>query len=476
MTGVLALSSSALTDRMMVHTDFLRILASEADVRIWAMSQRNGRFRDMWQSVPVPVDPFPEFSPLPEFPHNYLRRLNSYAWDFRLRDPSRVSMRKHIRDTSQRAYVRMLRWPGRLVAATGLHERLERHIEGMMIAFERSPEASRRLLDMRPDIVLSTGTFRYEEPAVVAAAKRLGIPVLALITSWDNISIKERTVLSYDGYIVWSPRMKQELLQAYAESRRAPVYVVGAPQFDVFRQTHRYWSREEFCRRLGLDAARPVILHALGVANGVDESYGALDLARRLRAGELGNAQLIVRPHPVNNHDDLRMKFAGFGPDVVLQQHGNPALARSLRSQDDDEITEWVNTFLHSDVVVHLSSSVAIDAALFDRPSVCMDYDPMPGGRLQELVKEVNHVWTHYKPVAESGGTWLAASPEEVVRAIRAYLENPALHREERRRMAEYVCGYTDGRCGVRLAEAVLDFLSVATRGQAKARALTEAC
>ena len=358
----------------------------------------------------------------------------------------------------------MLKGPGRLIAALGLHERLERRLGEMLLGFERSPDATRLLRDFRPDVVLSTGTFRYEEPAINAAARRLGIPVLALVTSWDNISIKERMVLPYDGYIVWSPWQKQELLRAYSDSRKVPVYITGAPQFDVFRQTHRYQSREVFCAQYGLDPARPVILHALGVANGVDESYGALDLARRLRNGEFGNAQLIVRPHPVNNHMEMRSKFERFAPDVVVQQYGEPDEARNMRSQDDEQITDWVNTFRHADVVVHLSSSVAVDAALFDRPSVCMDYDPMPGQKLQALVRDVNHVWTHYKPVAESGGTWLAGSPEKVVEAVRAYLRNPALHREERRHMAEHVCGFTDGRCGTRLADAVLDF--VRSRGK----------
>jgi hypothetical protein len=458
MAGVLALSTSALTDRMLVHTDFLHTLSKHSTVRVWAMSQENDRFRDMWSSAPAIIEDFPPLGALPEFPHNYLRRLNSYAWDFRLRDPSRLSIMRHIRDRAQRLRVRVLKGPGRIAAALGLHENLERYVERMMIQYERSPEATRRLLADRPDLILSTGTFRYEEPAIVAAAKRLNIPVLALVTSWDNISIKERMVLSYDGYIVWSPRLKEELLRAYPASRNVPIYTVGAPQFDVFFQQRRYQSRAAFCESLGFDPSRSIIVHALGVANGVDESHGALDLARRLRRGDLGDAQLIVRPHPFHNHVELRSQFAEFGPRVTVQQYGDPNEARNLRSQDDEEITDWVNTFRHADVVVHLSSSVAIDAALFDRPSVCMDYDPMPGQRLQTLVREVNHVWTHYKPVAESGGTWLASDPEQVVHAIRTYLSDPSLHRAERKRMAEYVCGFTDGRSGSRLSEAVVDF------------------
>jgi hypothetical protein len=109
--------------------------------------------------------------------------------------------------------------------------------------------------------------------------------------------------------------------------------------------------------------------------------------------------------------------------------------------------------------VVNLSSTVTVDAAIFDRPVVNLDYDPEPGGANQSLVKDINHLWTHFKPIAGSGGVWLADNEEEVVEGIKMYLANPCLHRERRRWIAEYVCGFVDGRCGERMARAVLDFV-----------------
>jgi CDP-glycerol glycerophosphotransferase (TagB/SpsB family) len=108
--------------------------------------------------------------------------------------------------------------------------------------------------------------------------------------------------------------------------------------------------------------------------------------------------------------------------------------------------------------VVNLSSTTTVDAAIFDRPVVNLDFDPEPGGPNQALVKDVNHFWTHFKPVAESGGVWLVNNYDEMVTAIKTYLREPQLHQEKRRWIAEYVCGYVDGRCGERMARAVLDF------------------
>jgi hypothetical protein len=460
MSGVLILSSSALTDRMLAHTSVLDRLAESCAVRVWAASAANPRYQGMWSAVKARVEPFPEIKEFPTFPHTYLRRLNTLTWDYYLRDPSRFSMMKHIRDRQRPWFQRPLKHLGRLLAALRLHEPLEAAVERLMLSYERAPQAAARLREDRPDLLISTGTFRPEEPAIVAAARKLGILVLGYITSWDNISIKNHMELQYDGWLVWSERMRQELEAYYPSARRKPISVVGSPQFDVFFEKTRYQTREDFCRRLNLQPELPIVLHALGVANGVEEHHAALDLARRVEAGQLGDAQLIVRPHPFNNNLEFRTMFRQFGPRIVVQMYGDPSQPRSARSQTDDEVDGWVNTFRHSDVVVHLSSTVAIDAALFDRPSVCLDYDPSPGAACQAIVREVNHLWTHYRPIIETGGTRLAGNPDRVVEAVAAYLRDPSLDRAQRRRMAEYVCGYLDGRGGERMAGAILSFLN----------------
>jgi hypothetical protein len=369
-----------------------------------------------------------------------------------------MSMMRWTRNAAMDWKMRLLKLAGRAVAAMRLHQRVEDSVESMMLRVDRSPEATERLGGWRPDVVLATGTFRYEEPAVVAVARGLGIPVLGYITSWDNISIKNRMTLRYDGYIVWSDRMKEELLQFYPHAGKTPVYVVGAPQFDVFHRREWHMSRREFCAWVGLREDAPIVTHALGVANGVEEHWAALELAGRVARGELGDAQLIIRPHPYLAEMDLKPMFAHYGPRVILQQRSDPATPRGARSVSERDAMEWVNTFRHSDVVVHLSSTVAVDAALFGRPSVCMDFDPAPGRSRNGIVRDVNNAWTHYKPIAESGAMALASNMDEVVAAVQRYLRNPDLDADKRNWIVDYVCGYHDGRCGERMAEAVLQF------------------
>jgi CDP-glycerol glycerophosphotransferase (TagB/SpsB family) len=271
-------------------------------------------------------------------------------------------------------------------------------------------------------------------------------------------------VLKHDGYVVWSEQARRELHRFYPYTREVPVYVVGAPQFDVFFQERFHLTRAAFCADFGLRPDRPIIVYALGSPNLFHEHHGALHLAQRIANGDLGDVQMIVRPHPIYDDAEMAGMFNKYAPRVVLQQ--TAAAGSGNQSQGMSQIMEWVNTFRHADVVVNLSSTVTIDAAIFDRPVVNLDYDPEPRQPQQEVIKDVNHVWDHFKPIAESGGVWLVNNHEEMVEAVRTYLAHPELHREKRRWIAEYVCGYVDGRCGERLAEAVLDFIHRSAQAQ----------
>ncbi len=458
---VLLLSTSLLTDRMLFQTRFLDVLAAATAVRVWTSSVHQPRpSREASAAGPIAVQEFPKVRPFREFPYNYLRRLDEFAWDFRQRTPTRLSLMRHIRDKTQPPSVRAMKVPARAVALLAAEQWFENWLERLLLSYPRSPEAVQRLKQLRPDLLVTTGPFWFLEPGVVAAAKTLGIPCLALIPSWDNLSTKNRMIFKYDGYLVWSEQAREELYAFYPSSRSAPAYVVGAPQFDVFFQRRFYQSRENFCRKHGLRAGCPIILYAIGSPNLIHEHHGALYMAERVARGEFGDVQLVIRPHPIHDNGEMNQLFGRFGPRVVLQQTGEAGLAVAARRQDEDQIAAWVNTFRHADVVVNLSSTVAIDAAIMDRPVVNLDYDPEPGQPNQGLVKDINHTWTHFKPVAESGGVWLVNNPEEMVHAVKTYLRQPELHREKRRWIAEYVCGYLDGRSGERMAQAVLDFLN----------------
>lgn len=444
---------------MLQHTGLIKSLAKHGDVSVWASSYDETASAPSWKNVDAQIGSFPHVRPFRERPHNYLRRLNEFVWDYRLMLPSRVSMQKHVRDKRLPGQIRALKLPARLLAYGGTEQILENALERLLVAYPRSAEATDRLAANRPDVVVSTGPFQFEQPAIFTAAKQQGIPTLAYIPSWDNVSTKNRMVFKYDGYIVWNEQNKDELLDVYPHARQVPVYVVGAPQFDVFFLDRFKVDRATFCSQQGLQTEQKIILYSLGSPNFLKEHHGAIEMAKRVEAGHFGNVQLLVRPHPIHDNAEMRGIFAEFGPNVRLQ--GTPNAGRDLirRTQDESQIVDWVNTFRHADVVVNLASTVTIDAAICDTPVVNLDFDPQPSRSDQTLIKDVNHRWNHFKPIAESGGVWLVNSFDELENAVKVYLENPEMHKAERKWIAEYVCGRLDGHCGERMATAIADFV-----------------
>ncbi len=354
----------------------------------------------------------------------------------------------------------MLRALAKAVARFDIEPWVERKLEKALVRHGSSAKTLGWLEELKPDAVLAMYPFLESQMVTVAAAKRLGIPVLAFITSWDNLTTKSRLVYQYDGYIVWSEQMKKELRGVYPNSKDRAVTVAGAPQYDVFKQSKYHLPRETFLKAYGIDPAKPVILYSLGSPNMIREDYGALQFVERAaHHPTLSEVQVIIRPHPGHLEKALTEmeKIRASYPRVVIQ--GPHRHWQEFPFQGEEAIVEWINTVRHADVVINLSSTMTIDGAIFDRPVVNLDFDPEPGRPNQQMIKEVNRTWNHFSPIAQSGGVWLAGDIDEAVAATAAYLESPELHRHERRWIVEHVCGKVDGLAGKRMAEAVIRLL-----------------
>ena len=317
--SIVALSSSLLTERMLLYSSFLPAIEPLAQITIWSKSELTLHLESIAQTYAVTLESFPATRPFREFPYNYLRRLNEYVWDDHLKPPSRLSMRKHFGDNNARPSVSMLRYPSRVIAKLGFAQSLENNLEKLLYHYQRSPEAAQRLALTRPDFLFTMGTFRYEEPAIAAAARNLKIPRLAFITSWDNPSTKRRMVFNYEGYVVWSEEMKDQMHHFIPASHRVPIYVVGAPQFDVFYQPRFEQSRADFCRENSLDPALPIILYAIGSPNFIPEMTAVRHLADNITQGNLGKVQLLVRPHPLHDQNLEFQALRDLRPKVVVQ-------------------------------------------------------------------------------------------------------------------------------------------------------------
>lgn len=458
------LTSSLLTDRMLGPTSVLPRLAQVADVRVLSASVNAGD-PGCWppDTDHLSIEPLPVVPTVSFWPAGLLHQLANAAWDAQHHPISRIDRGRYGFPAISRPRVAAI---GSYLGRAGLAGVLEQAAVASGHRRPTPPLVDQDLALWKPDLTLVTNPFHSYEPGVAAAARRNGSAVIALIPSWDNLTTKGRMPFHYDGYLVWSEEQSATFHRLYPKRSKHPVLVAGTPQYDIFVESSREESRQVWCARHDVDPDRPIVLYALGSPNMFDELPVVEFLAQAARHGDLGDAQLLVRCHPIHDSKKLAEDLAEFGGDVVVQRTvSEPGAIVRERTQGSDQLTDWVNTFRHADVVVNLSSTSTLDGAIFDHPVINLNFDPAPGGQRTGLVREINSSWEHFSAVAQSEAVRLVDDPDSMVVEIRTALLHPEVGSEGRQWAVEFVAGGVDGSAGDRFADAVLSLLP-ANRGE----------
>ena len=312
----------------------------------------------------------------------------------------------------------------------------------------------------RPDLVVTPTTGLYfSEGPLLARADRAGVPAIAVDLSWDHFTTKTAPLRRVAALAVWNETMKRQAVQIHGY-RADQVCVAGVPQFDLYADRASLDSREQFCRRIGADPGRKLI--TLTTVPPVLYRYHARAieaLASQLESGFGPPCQLLVRVHPRDDLEAYR-PFEG-RPHVIVEKPfrtGRVAEGSAVDPTGDDR-RHLANTLLHSDVVVNVASTIAIEAAICDTPVVNIAFD---GEEQRPYLDSAARYYdyTHYQPLVKAGAVRVAGSPELMVERARQYLVDPSLDRAGRAKAVVEQCYRADGRASERVAEFILHELA----------------
>ena len=166
-----------------------------------------------------------------------------------------------------------------------------------------------------------------------------------------------------------------------------------------------------------------------------------------------------MRVHP---RDDLA-KYERFAddPDVIVEKPFKETIVAEGSNVDPsrDNRLHLANTLKHSDVIVNVASTIAIEAAIMDTPVVNIAFDGHDEKPFLDSARRF-YQYTHYKPLVDIGAVRVAPSPAALVEDVAAYLADPARDRAGRERAASELCFRVDGRAAERVASFVLDRLA----------------
>jgi hypothetical protein len=319
------------------------------------------------------------------------------------------------------------------------------------------PQAEQVFDRYRPELLVtsSPGLILSEVP-LLRTAKRHGVRTMAIDPSWDNFTNKLMPVRRVNRLVVWNDLMKTQAVELHGY-RADEVRVAGVPQWDRYFSHGATGDRATFFRRIGADPSRRLIT----LTTTPQELYSHHDHVLRamtgaMRDGRWPPAQILVRLHP---RDD-RAKYTQFegAPGIIIEKpfrdtvRAGDGLSVDVTSDSQQHLAD---TLRHSDVIVNVASTIAVEAAIFDTPVVNVAFD---GEVEQEFARSARRYYqfTHYANITRHQAVRVAWSPDELIDYVRAYLADPAQDRAGREHVVREQCQFTDGRAAERVAGFVI--------------------
>jgi hypothetical protein len=331
-------------------------------------------------------------------------------------------------------------------------------------ALERSEEIFERY---RPSVLLvpSPG-FRYEDQVLLRAARVYGVPTVSAVSSWDNLTGRGAMKVVPDVLSVWNEPMKRHAMQYHGFSADR-VFVTGAPQFDVYTQRDRFWTRSRLCERLGVAPSRPLVTFLSGVGIFEAELHDVSEVVARCREHPSWRGRrpaFVVRVHPYE--DPVRFSDLRADPDIVLDPDSSLFMSGTTGSRWADHDLErdvWkASLFLQSDAVwASCLTTALVEACVFDTPCFVLHQDRRRGvsPKTQALVAELTS-YSHHADFRGTGALNVVPSIDGLTSGMAAAIETPDLRRAERAKAVELLCHRIDGGAARRLVELVEEHVS----------------
>ncbi|TSC63119.1 MAG: hypothetical protein G01um101448_104 [Parcubacteria group bacterium Gr01-1014_48] len=304
-----------------------------------------------------------------------------------------------------------------------------------------------------PSLVFVSALAFYPDIEVVAEAKRRSIPTLGMTPNWDHLN-KYYIPQHVDTLLVQNMPMKLEAITLHAY-RDEQVALLGFLQFDKYVPHDKYvLPRDEYFKEMGLDTNRKVIAYFSNSAFTMNEGDILQEIAHWIRDGAwTHDVQLLVRPYVSPRSMALEEK-------KYEKLQGNPDIRFNWRKIDEQEESSrfFISMMYYADVVISLFSTTALEAAVFDKPTLTVGFDGYKQYPPHLSITRLEKL-TYFKNVIDTGGVPIMRSFKELHDKVEAYLDNPQLDKDKRALLVEKLCYAPDGRTAGRLTGIILSKL-----------------
>lgn len=313
--------------------------------------------------------------------------------------------------------------------------------------------------ELKPDLVFNCSHIHgplADFPMRVASG--LGYKTAAFLFSWDNLTSRGRIMVPFDYFLVWTDSIKQKFHEIYPEVIPDRVMVTGTPQFDFHFDPRFEWTREELCKKVGLNPSRPFILYTTGMNPDFAEEHrtvrAVIDFLQTIKQEE--RPQLLVRTYIKGNSPEMLALGEEMRnhPDVVFP----PILwDKQWVMPLHEDLFVYTNLLRHCMLGINGASTVTLELMMMGKPIINLAFEP-PDSHLPHYMRFSRHIdYEHYRPVAASKGVMVARSLDDLKSMILRGIEQPNADQLAQQRFLETFFGNTlDGKSGQRVAHELL--------------------
>lgn len=299
-----------------------------------------------------------------------------------------------------------------------------------------------------PDLVFAPNIALFPDLELLAEAKNRGLKTIGMACNWDHLN-KYFIPIRADYFLVQNELMKKEAVELQS-CDPDKIVAVGFPQFDAYLD---YLASPtfsgEFRKEFGIPQNDRIILFISGSAYSLDEPEILKKICEWIEAGEFGEATLMIRPYVITR--DKEREEAKYREFV-----GRPRVVFNWVRRDKNQETRrrYLSMLYHADVVIPIFSTMAIEAAIFKKPTVTIGFDGSQTRPPHQSIRRLETM-SHFKHVLDTGSVKIARSFPELRSSIKEYLANPEKDRESRYALVSNMCYKLDGKS----SERIVDFL-----------------
>ncbi len=271
-----------------------------------------------------------------------------------------------------------------IVAAALLLSRslvLRRLLQKIFYYFAPKSEHGEHYDALRPALVVTCTLALGVDGVIMAEAQRNSVPTVTAVQSWDKTSTKGYPIVLPDAAILWS-HVTAEEAAVFLDLPRKLIYVEGAPLWDKHFIFRAICSRESFFHAHRLDQTTKLIAVSIGSPCYHIGNMRLIDFLISQKEQDKFEypVSLIFRQHPgYLSYGAERVEMAKFinarsgisnvaFMDVETHQYGGELM---YREADSDNLCEM---FSHCDLSISIASSHLIEASIFGKPAINIEY------------------------------------------------------------------------------------------------------